>query len=110
MIIYEKIDAAREILGYMGKMLSASKTDYSKKHSKSTVFFNGNVYDSDGQKIWYGDIDLTRENKKIERLAKVLGESIYVTAEQPFRWSAQTRETLEEAITDEYVKARRFDP
>lgn len=101
----------REILGWPGKLLSGSKSSYSKSHPKNIVFFNGNVYGSDGRKLWYGDIDLTRDGKNLKYLAHQLQESIYVTAEQPFRWEAQTKESLEEACAETaYSRAVKFDP
>lgn len=100
----------REQLGWPGKMLSASKSSYSKSHPKSVVFFNGNVYGSDGRKLWYGDIDLTKSKKELAYLAHQLQESIYVTAEQPFRWEEQTKEGLESKLGGEYPRVYRYDP
>jgi len=106
-----KQQIVREILGWDGKMLSGSKSSYSKSHPKSIVYFNGNIYDSVGSKLWYGDIDVTKDAKNLKRLAAELKESIYITAEQPFRWEEQTKESLEAACAETaYARAQRIDP
>lgn len=100
----------RGLLGWPGKMLSGSKSSYSKSHPKNVVFFNGNVYGSDGRKLWYGDIDLTKSEKDLTYLAKQLQESIYVTAEHPFRWETQDQKSLEGALGGEFPRAVKFSP
>lgn len=97
-------------LGRTGRMLSGSKSNYSASHPKSIVYFNGNIYDQEGVKLWYGDIDLRKDAAKLAQIAHLLGESIYVTAESPFRWATQTKESLEEATKHEHAVARRIDP
>ena len=90
-------DAALNLLGYVGTMLSSSKSMYGDRYRTHIIFFNANVYDSDGQKIWYGDIDLTKDRKNLEELAKKIGP-FYVTREMPFRFENVTKEMLERAV------------
>lgn len=106
----DKTKVAVTKLGHMGRMLSGSKSGYSDRYPKNKVFFNGNMYDSKGEKIWYGDMDLTSERKKLEEIAKELGEPIYVTREQPFRWDEQTTKTLQTACEGEYPGAYVIQP
>lgn len=97
-------------LGPMGRMLSQSKSSYSDRHPNSIVYFNGNIFDKDGVKLWFGDVDLTKDKAKLEQIAHLLDEVIYVTAESPFRWEDQTTARLEEACRHEHARARRIDP
>lgn len=89
-----KSEIVVDALGHMGRMLSGSK----QAPKGQRVFWNGNIYDSSGRKLWYGDINLTTEMKTLERIVEVLEEPIYVTAEQPFRWDVQTAESLEKHV------------
>ena len=98
-------------LGRQGRMLSGSKSSYLSSHPKSIVYFNGNIYDEDGAKLWFGDVDLTKDAMTLAQIAHLLDEPIYVTAESPFRWEEQTKESLEEACAAAaYSRAKRFDP
>ena len=78
-------------IGHIGRVISGSK----RAPKNHRVFWNGNMYDSTGSKLWYGDIDLTADEKKLCSIATQLNETIYVTREQPFRWGEQTTESLE---------------
>lgn len=106
----DKTKIVIEKLGHMGRLLSGSKSTYSTNHPGSRVFFNGNIYDAKGEKIWFGDVDLTREAKKLQEIVQALGEKIYVTREQPFRWEEQTTKTLQAACQGEYPNAYVIQP
>lgn len=106
----EKSSLAYETLGPMGRMLSGSKSAYANAHPKHTVYFNGNVYDSSATKLWYGDVDLTKDGTKLKQLARQLGESLYVTREMPFRFDGATPVSLANACLGEFPAATRIDP
>ncbi len=77
---------AVEILGLPGRLISASKTRYHEKHpDHHEVYFNGCLFDEAGVERWFGDIDLTLEREKLERLAGRIG-TIYLTPESAYRW------------------------
>ena len=97
-----KMDLVENILGPQGKLLYWSKSKYIEINPNNRVFFNGNLYGPTGEKLWYGDIDLTKDAESLQRLADELGE-IFVTRESPFRWGTTTVEELrEEAEVPEY--------
>lgn len=77
---HEHMDIAERRIGMLGRMLSATKE--APKNQK--VFFNANIFNSNMEKIWFGDINLTKEDASLSALAKDVGK-IYVTKEQPFR-------------------------
>jgi len=71
-------EQVNEILGHSGKMLSGSKGQYNWDHPDNLVVFNSGVSDANGRYLWHGDIDITLEEDKLKRLAKVIGQTIYV--------------------------------
>ena len=89
-------------LGYLGRLLSASKSRYSSNHPHSVVFFNANVFDERGAKVWFGDVDTTLEMQTLQSIADEIDEAFYVTREQPWRWETDEVELvkkLEMAVT-----------
>lgn len=100
-------DIAVKHLGHNGCMLSGSKSSYLHANPKNVVFFNANLYNAEGIKIWYGDLDITKSRAKLQELAKTLGETLYVTREMPFRFEKVTVARLEREAT---VKAREDYP
>ena len=57
---------------HVARMLSGSKSYYSSKYPNNVVFFNANMVDEKIGKVWYGDLDLTVDSKKIIKIAKKL--------------------------------------
>ena len=94
--IQEKTDAVITKLGHIGKITSGTKT----APKGQVVFFNGNIYDSEANKIWYGDVNLVKDGVRLMEIAMHVGP-IYVTREQPFRFEVQTVKSLERAIVME---------
>lgn len=76
---------AVEILGPCGRMISNSKIGYLGMFPNNHVVFNGNVCIESG-KIWFGDLDITRDEEKIKALAEALGETVYVLNEMDGRF------------------------
>jgi hypothetical protein len=111
---------AVEILGPIGKMLSMSKGAYSFYHSykeesfeefseqlyfkkiktqpKNIAIFNANVLTKAGEKIWYGDIDITLELSGLTSLAKKLHTSIYVLYESDARFGKENNPNMENFV------------
>lgn len=106
----EESEVVERFLGHMGRMLSGSKGAYANAHPTHRVFFNGNVYDGSGRKLWYGDVDLTKDDKVLHGLASELGTVLYVTREMPFRFEQPTVQQLESACSGEFPSAVRIDP
>jgi len=84
---------AIEILGYCGRMISASKTGI----SGHITVFNANVCTAAG-KIWFGDLDVTKDEAKLKELAHALGEKIYVLRERDARFENEGAPLLENAV------------
>lgn len=85
------------IMGWPGKMLSASKSMYDKKYPTHATFYNGNLFTND-KKIWFGDIDVTIEMPKLVEVAKVMKTFIYVLREMDGRFESEENPDLTKAI------------
>ena len=88
---------ASEILGVCGRMISASKCDYSRTYPEHVVVFNSNICTESG-KIWYGDIDVTLDEDKLKLLADELDEKIYVIYEMDGRFDNEGSPKLDNAV------------
>jgi hypothetical protein len=74
----------------IGRMVSGSKSAYRDKHPENEVYFNANVFNSKGEKIWYGDLDLTIESEKLDIIAESLGEKLFVLREMDGRFENES--------------------
>ncbi len=101
-----KTDAVVVAIGHMGQMLSGSKS----APKGQTVFWNGNIYDSKANKLWFGDINVTKMKKAIQELANKLGERLFVTKESPYRFETVTVERLVSDATEPYPCVYVVDP
>lgn len=81
--IEEKLEG---ILGRAGRMVSSSKSDYNQSHPDHEVFFNACIFTEGGTQVWFGDIDLTRDSDLVQEAATTIGQKLFVTPENPFRW------------------------
>lgn len=92
---------ALEYLGYPGRC-KGSKSGYCKRFPRNVMIFNANVYcgmpDGSIQKIWYGDMDLTLEEQKLQYLAERLGRLVYVFYEMDGRFLRGEPANAERAI------------
>lgn len=111
--IDEISDDLQEILGPFGRLLWHSKMEYRDSHHNNRVYFNANIYDSSGLKLWYGDVDLdrcqaaaiNREDGQLMLVADQLqalvdrhGLDIFVTPEYPWRFE-QSQEIIARWLT-----------
>lgn len=68
------------------RMLSGSKTGYYSQHPNNLVVFNGNIIIEKHGKIWYGDIDITLEEDKLQAIANELCRDLYILREMDARF------------------------
>jgi len=81
-----------------GRMLSGSKSGYSKQFPDNIVVFNANIVTGERKKIWYGDLDLTADAKELIKFAKEYGETLYVLWEKDGRFGNEANPKIEEAV------------
>ena len=68
---------------YMGRTISGGKTA-PKGH---IAVWNGNIITKKRGKIWYGDLNLTKEVDQLKTIAKTLGEDLYILTEHDARFA-----------------------
>jgi len=71
---------------YVSRMLSGSKSGYVQAHPDNLVIFNGNIVIEKHGKIWYGDIDVTLDEEKLQVIANELCRDLYILSEHDARF------------------------
>jgi diphthamide synthase (EF-2-diphthine--ammonia ligase) len=94
----EAFNAAREVFGFEGRLISQSKSRYRENYPDHTVVFNGNLCTKEIGKIWFGDIDVTLEKDKIDQLAKTIGMKVYVLYESDARFENERKPLFDRAV------------
>lgn len=93
----EAREAAIEVLGWPGRMISQSKSSFRERHPDHAAVFNANVCVEAG-KIWFGDLDLTIDEPVLVELASQLSERIFVLRELDGRFKNELQPLLDQAI------------
>jgi len=92
----ERLRAFEDSGFYFARMVSGSKSGYANQFPDHKVVFNARVYnletyekEKDGQikdffkgqtiEVWYGDLDLTRDNEKLKEIANKIGTFVITT-------------------------------
>lgn len=86
---------------HYGRMISFSKSLYSKNHPKNIIYYNANIFTEKYGKIWYGDLDLTLDIKSLENISKELNEKLYVLREMDGRFENENldfNEVVQKAV------------
>jgi hypothetical protein len=86
-----------ELLGIPGAMLDADKLSYRKAHPGNAVVFNANVCTIEG-KIWWGDLDVSKNLENLQTLATDIGKPVYVLREMDGRFEHEENPLLHKAI------------
>jgi hypothetical protein len=81
-----------------GRMISGSKRIPPGHPDPSRVVFNANVLTRSEGKIWYGDLDLTKDEDDLRLLAKAKGEAVYVLREKDARFMTESNPRWDEAV------------
>jgi hypothetical protein len=79
-------------------MISASKLGYRQRNQNNIVVFNARISLLGEGIIWWGDLDITKEEESLKRVAKEIGKPLYVLYESD-GWN-------EEAVTDQLILER----
>jgi len=68
-----------------GRMVSADK------HAPTghNCVWNANVITATQGKVWYGDLDITKDGSKLKEIAATIGETLYVLREHDCRFDTE---------------------
>lgn len=90
-----------EELGPIGRLISSSKTMYLIRFPESRPVFNANII-VNGIKVWYGDIDLEKDEHELKNAAERIGENLYILREHDARFGTEndSQEELEKRAVE----------
>jgi len=83
-------------LGYYGVMLSGSKSWYRQKNPDNFVIFNANIC-TEKNKVWFGDIDITKSKETLVQLAQDLNEKLFILYEMDGRFDHEDAPLVKKA-------------
>ena len=83
---------------YDARMLSGTKWGYQEKHPEDLIVYNANVLMKDMGKVWYGDLNLTKDYIVLKSIAHSLDTTLYIL------WESDGRFGEENKPIDELVK------
>lgn len=70
----------------MGRMISYSKSGYREKNPNSVCYFNANIFTLNNGKVWYGDLDLTKDAEALKKVASETNQTLFVLREMDGRF------------------------
>jgi hypothetical protein len=91
-------DTIKLLLDHPGRMIAGSKSTYSKTYPKNLVVFNSNIVVEGLGKVWHGDLDLTRDEALLVRLAELTDREVYVLPEMAGRFENEKNPKLSQAV------------
>ena len=83
---------------YDARMIGGSKTSYTQDHSDDLIVFNANILMPEHDKVWYGDLNLTKDYVMLKGIAETLNANLYVL------WESDARFGEENKPFDELIK------
>jgi len=99
----QEIEKAFRLKGLLtDRMISASKTYYRQAHPDHKVLFNANIFVKGLKKVWWGDLDITREAFLLQAVADEIDKELIIVPEMYGRFGAEDRE-FKEIMEDAYV-------
>jgi hypothetical protein len=76
---------------YIARLVGSSKSYYCTSHPQNVVFFNANLIEEKLGKVWFGDLDLTKDAPKLIKIAKELKTTFYVLRETDCRFNNENK-------------------
>lgn len=76
-------------LGVSGRMIAPSKSGYRTKNPLNIAVFNANIVigtKDSFEKVWYGDVDITKDEVALRKIALELDTPIWVLPEMAARF------------------------
>lgn len=73
-----------------GRMISGSKSRYRERFPDNEVYFNANIFVLGEGKVWYGDLDVTKDREDLQKIASQLGKDLYILREMDGRFENES--------------------
>ena len=71
------------------RMITMSKSSYCKSYPDNFVVFNANIITEKSGKVWYGDLDITKDEEILSIISKELREDLYILYEMDCRFGTE---------------------
>lgn len=91
-------DIFRENGFHNGRMISGSKSGYTSRNKGNVVVFNARICTLSEGIIWWGDLDITKDEETLKIIAEQIGQSIYILRESD-AWN-------EESVSEKLILER----
>lgn len=94
---------------HSGRMISGSKSGYETQYRDNLVVFNGNIVSEKFGKIWYGDLDLTKDYIALKEIADKIKDVLYVLREMDARFGSENNpinELIKKAVWNTDIKEK----
>ena len=64
-----------------GRMISGSKSGYASRNKGNVIVFNARICTISEGIIWWGDLDITKDEEELKNVAERIGETLYILRE-----------------------------
>jgi hypothetical protein len=97
---------AEEKLGHAGRLIAGSKSGYYSAYPENVPIFNSNVVVKTGafggtvEKIWHGDLDLTKDCQKLRKLSDAIEKPVFVITEMDGRFENEENPLINQYIAE----------
>lgn len=118
MIHNKYTDLIIEKVARLDNLISWSKSGFSKNKPKHLAVFNANIV-INGEKVWYGDLDLSISKPDLQSVAKQENVDLYVIYEQDGRFDNEDKPKLDRPVViyhgdgtimyGEFVELKKFE-
>jgi hypothetical protein len=81
-----------------GRMISGSKSGYASRNKGNVIVFNARICTLSEGIIWWGDLDITKDEEDLKKIAEQIGQSIYILRESD-AWD-------QESVNEEHILKR----
>lgn len=66
---------------HSGRMISASKSGYRSRNKENIIVFNSRIALLGEGVIWWGDLDVTKEEEQLKKVSEEIGKPLFVLYE-----------------------------
>ena len=75
----------------LGRMIANSKSKYCQENQGDLIIFNANVITKTHGKVWYGDLNITKDFDDLKNIADIIKEDLYILMEGDARFGYENQ-------------------